>query len=91
MKAAGIPMKKEVEGQRGDRLRQTATEAVVLPAKVRDGRRTVRNPLDLRLLRGGSAPPGQKNPATGRRERFQGFLGAQATNLFDMTRLSRPR
>lgn len=90
MKAAGVPMKKEIEGKRGDRLRQTATEAVVLPAKVRDGRRAVEIPWTYAYFEVAQRPL-VKNPATGRRERFQGFLGAQATNLFDMTRLGRPR
>ena len=30
-----------------------------------------------------------KNPLTGKMERFEGFLGAQATNLFDMTKLKK--
>jgi len=28
-----------------------------------------------------------KNPATGRMERFEGFLGGQATHLFEMTKM----
>jgi hypothetical protein len=84
---AGVPMKKEIEGKRGDRLRQTATEAVVLPAKVRDGRRTVEIPWTYAYFEVAQRPL-LKDPATGRRRRFEGFLGAQATNLFDMTRLN---
>lgn len=84
---AGVPMKKEIEGRPGDRLRQTATEAVVLPAKVRDGERTVEIPWTYAYFEVAQRPL-LRNPATGRKERFQGFLGAQAANLFDMTRFS---
>ena len=31
--------------------------------------------------------PLTKNPLTGQMERFEGFLGGQATNLFDMTKM----
>ena len=33
---AGVPMKKEIEGERGSKLRQTATEAVTIDVAVHD-------------------------------------------------------
>lgn len=89
MKAAGVPMKKEIEGAPGDRLRQTATEAVVVPTKVRDGKRTLEIPWTYAYFEIAQRPL-IKNPATGRLERFEGFLGAQASNLFEMTRTPGP-
>jgi hypothetical protein len=80
MKAAGVPMKDEIEGAPGDPLRQTATEAVVVPTKVRDGRNTVVIPWTYAYFE-----VAQRTVIKGRR--FEGFLGAQATNLFDMTQV----
>src|SRR5205814_6923126 len=39
MKGAGIPMKPEIEGERGTKLRQSSTEAAVIQVPVRDGTR----------------------------------------------------
>src|SRR5438132_9081887 len=41
MIGARIPMKKEIEGERGTKLRQTSTEAAVVPVKVKDGSKVV--------------------------------------------------
>jgi hypothetical protein len=80
-------MKAEIEGPPGSKLRQSATEAVVLDVETRqDGAPATmqwtyayfelaeRNPI--------------KDPLTGRPVVFQGFLGPQATNLFVMTKTS---
>lgn len=79
LKSYGVPMKAEIEGARGSKLRQSSTEAVTIPTPMRVGGRLTRVPwtyayLELaeRPLAGGS--------------RFEGFLGGQATNLFEMTR-----
>jgi hypothetical protein len=88
MRKAGIPMKQEIEGARGSRLRQTATEAVVVPTRVKEGKKTVEIPWSYAYFEIAQRPP-RKNPATGRKERFEGFLGGQATNLFAMTDLRR--
>ncbi len=85
--AEGVPMKKAIEGARGSGLRQTATEAVVGPVKVKDGTRAVTMPWTYAYFELAERPL-VKDPATGRRRRFEGFLGAQATNLFEMTRRS---
>src|SRR5262249_18311333 len=44
MLKAGIPMKKEIEGERGTKLRQSSTEAVIVPVAVKDGTRLVEIP-----------------------------------------------
>lgn len=83
---AGVPMKREIEGERGSKLRQTATEAVTIDVEVveRGQRKTIPwsyayfelAQRDLVL-----------DPASGKHQRFEGFLGPQATNLFEMTRV----
>ena len=86
MKAAGIPMKKEIEGERGAKLRQTSTEAAVVPVCVKDGSKTVHIPWTYAYFEVAERPL-MINPLTGQKERFEGFLGGQATHLFDMTKL----
>ena len=86
MIAAKIPMKKEIEGERGSKFRQTSTEAVVVPVKVKEGGETIEIPWTYAYFEIADRPL-MKNPLTGKMERFAGFLGAQATNLFDMTKL----
>ncbi|MFI5360879.1 MAG: DUF1338 domain-containing protein [Elusimicrobiota bacterium] len=79
LKAAGVPMKPEIEGARGSRLRQSSTQAVVLPTPMRIGARTVSVPWTYAYFELA------ERPLVGGR-RFEGFLGGQATNLFEMTR-----
>ncbi len=86
MRSAGIPMKQDIEGERGTKLRQSSTEAVVVSLAVRDGIRTVEIPWTYAYFEIAERPL-LKNPVTGKMERFEGFLGGQATNLFDMTKL----
>jgi hypothetical protein len=88
MVGAKIPMKKEIEGERGSKFRQTSTEAVVVPVKVKEGGKTVEIPWTYAYFEIADRPL-MKNPLTGKMERFEGFLGAQATNLFDMTKLKK--
>jgi hypothetical protein len=88
MVGAKIPMKKEIEGERGSKFRQTSTEAVVVPVKVKDGTKTIEIPWTYAYFEIADRPL-LKNPLTGKMERFEGFLGAQATNLFDMTKLKK--
>jgi hypothetical protein len=85
LRAVGIPMKDTIEGEAGSKLRQTATQAVDEDCEVTeaDGR-----PGLLRwsyayyeLAERGDAPG-----PDGRPQRFSGFLGQQATHLFEMTR-----
>ncbi len=79
LKAAGVPMKPAIEGEPGSRLRQSSTEAVVLPTAMRVGRKEVRAPWTYAYFELAERPL-----LDGRR--FEGFLGGQATNLFEMTR-----
>ncbi|HZE89597.1 MAG TPA: DUF1338 domain-containing protein [Verrucomicrobiae bacterium] len=85
MRARGIPMKHEIEGNAGTKLRQSATESVVIPVTVRgpDGRMQEMNWTYAYFE---IAERHQwTNPETGERELFQGFLGEQANQLFEMT------
>jgi hypothetical protein len=81
LKSAGVPMKPEVEGDPGSRLRQSSTLAVVIPVEMRVGSRVVRKPWTYAYFELAERPL-----IDGRR--FEGFLGGQATNLFEMTRRS---
>ena len=82
---AGVPMKAEIEGERGSILRQTATEAAVIDVAVHDQGRETMMPWTYAYFE--LAERGFISDASGRRQRFEGFLGAQATQLFDMTKL----
>lgn len=85
LRRAGVPMKEEIEGARGSVLRQSATAAVVIDVPVRDGDEVVTMPWTYAYFE--LAERGYvTDPATGRLVRFDGFLGAQATHLFEMTR-----
>lgn len=86
LKTAGVPMKSEIEGARGTKLRQTATDAAVIDVPVSvDGALTAMpwTYAYFELAERGDVT----DPETGRRGRFEGFLGPQATNLFEMTRV----
>jgi len=86
MRSAGIPMKAEIEGERGTKLRQSSTEAVVVPVAIRENTRTIEIPWTYAYFEIAERPL-LKNPVTGQMERFEGFLGGQATHLFEMTKL----
>ncbi|QDU63549.1 hypothetical protein Pan216_44290 [Planctomycetes bacterium Pan216] len=90
LREAGVPMKTEIEGDPGSRLRQTATEAVTIevPARVGGKKGTMPWPYAYFEIaeRGDVA-----DPTTGQTVRFEGFLGPQATQLFEMTRQGEPR
>lgn len=83
---AGVPMKKEIEGQRGSKLRQTATEAVTIDVDVLDQGQPGKLPWSYAYFELAQRDP-TLEPSTGKYQRFEGFLGPQATNLFDMTRV----
>ncbi len=87
LQAAGIPMKAELEGARGSKLRQTATAAVTVDVPVLDNGVATTMPWSyayFELAERGTIA----DPETGRPIRFEGFLGPQATHLFEMTRRS---
>lgn len=85
LRAVGVPMKSELEGEVGSRLCQSSTLAVneVCDVIEDDG-----SPGELtwsyayyELAQRGDVPGPDGRPL-----RFQGFLGAQATHLFEMTK-----
>ena len=85
LKTAGVPMKQEIEGERGSKLRQSATAAVEIDVPVLDsGHETTTrwSYAYFELAERGTIT----DPETGQPSRFEGFLGPQATQLFEMTR-----
>ena len=85
LQRAGVPVKSEIEGARGTKLRQSATEAAVIDVPVLDqGRETTMSwtYAYFELAERGFLT----DPETGTRGRLEGFLGPQATQLFEMTR-----
>lgn len=81
LKTEGVPMKPEIEGAPGSRLRQSSTLAVVVPVEMRSGSRIVKKPWTYAYFELAERPLIDDR-------RFEGFLGGQATNLFEMTRRS---
>jgi hypothetical protein len=88
LQAAGVPMKTEIEGAVGTKLRQTATEAATIDVQVRDGDKLVAMPWTYAYFELAQRDP-LLDPTTGKKVRFEGFLGPQATNLFEMTRVGK--
>jgi len=87
LQGAGVPMKSEIEGQPGSKLRQSATEAVKIEVGVRDELDKVAAfPWSYAYFEFAERNE-IVDPETGKRSRFEGFLGPQATNLFEMTRV----
>ncbi len=87
LRQTGVPMKKEIEGANGSKLRQTATEAVVIDVEMRDGNKLITVPWTYAYFELAERKE-IVDPETGKSSRFNGFLGPQATNLFEMTRRS---
>lgn len=87
LSAAGVPMKAEIEGEPGSKLRQSATKAVTIDVAVMDKGRATTMPWTYAYFE-----LAERNlvidASTGKAVRFDGFLGAQATNLFEMTRVA---
>ncbi|MFV0591061.1 MAG: DUF1338 domain-containing protein [Draconibacterium sp.] len=83
LEAAGIPMKETIEGEKGSKLRQSATLAVKEEAEVKgeDGPDKINWTYAYYEL--AERDYVEEN---GTRRLFSGFLGDQATHLFDMTR-----
>ena len=85
--AAGVPMKTQIEGAPGSKLRQTATEAVTIDVAVMDQGQAATMPWTYAYFELAERNP-VVDPLTGKAVRFEGFLGPQATNLFEMTRIA---
>lgn len=81
--AAGVPMKDSIEGEKGSKLRQSATHAVKEEVEVMgdDGPEKIMWTYAYYEL-------AERNyvEEKGTRKLFSGFLGEQASHLFDMTR-----
>ena len=83
---SGVPMKKEIEGAKGSKLRQTATEAVVIDVPVLENGKLTTMPWTYAYFELAQRDT-FKDLGTGKLLRYEGFLGPQATNLFDMTKI----
>ena len=85
LSSAGVPMKPDIEGEVGSKLRQSATGAAVIEVDVLEGGRPTTMPWTYAYFE--LAERGEIiDPATGKPGRFEGFLGPQATQLFEMTK-----
>lgn len=83
--AAGVPMKAEIEGEPDSKLRQSATEAVKIDVEVIDQGQVKTMAWTYAYFELAERNP-VIDPSSGEPVRFEGFLGPQATNLFEMTR-----
>lgn len=85
LRDAGVEMKAEIEGAPGSKLRQTATNAALVDVEVHRNGEREQVPWTyayFELAERGEVP----HADTGKLERFEGFLGPQATQLFEMTK-----
>ncbi|MBT4989259.1 MAG: DUF1338 domain-containing protein [Rickettsiales bacterium] len=84
LKNYGIPLKTAIEGEKGSILRQSATEAVIEDCAAHDAEgNLITVPWSYAYYE--FAERGFVNDENSEPTLFQGFLGEQATNLFDMT------
>lgn len=86
LKKRGVPMKDTIEGAPGTKLRQTSTQAVREPVTVigEDGQE---KQIEWTYAYMEYAQRSEIETEDGRKELFQGFLGPQASQLFEMTKL----
>ena len=85
LRDAAVPMKDDIEGEPGSSLRQSATGAVEMPVTVLDHDHPAQ--VDWTYAYFELAERGTViDPVTGVSARFEGFLGPQAAQLFEMTR-----
>lgn len=83
LEAAGVPMKANIEGEKGSKLQQSATQAVKEEVQVKgdDGvEKIIWTYAYYELAQRNYVEEG------GVRKLFSGFLGEQAAHLFDMTK-----
>jgi hypothetical protein len=85
LRAAGLPMKDEFEGEKGSKLRQSSTKASMEECDVTEADGS-KGQIKWSYAYYELAERGNVPGPDGKPVRFQGFLGAQATNLFDMTK-----
>ena len=85
LRAAGMPMKDELEGEKGSKLRQSSTKASMEDCEVTESDGS-KGKINWSYAYYELAERGMVPGAGGKPVLFQGFLGAQATNLFEMTK-----
>ena len=89
LRKAGVPMKPTIEGAVGSKLRQTSTESAIVKVPVFEKGQIIeieRPYAYFELAERGSVIDSR----SGESHRFEGFLGSQATHLFEMTQTSKP-
>ncbi|OKH18394.1 DUF1338 domain-containing protein [Hydrococcus rivularis NIES-593] len=84
----GVPMKDAIEGSRGSGLRQTATQAVTEFVDVWDDAKGELSQIPWTYAYYEIAERNFIEISPGKTVLFEGFLNAQAKNLFEMTRRS---
>lgn len=84
LKKAGIPIKDEIEGAPGTKLRQSSTTAVLEQCPVCEADGTV-SEIEWTYAYYELLERNEIVGEDGKKSLFTGFLGDQATNLFDMT------
>ncbi|PIF05691.1 MAG: DUF1338 domain-containing protein [Draconibacterium sp.] len=79
---AGVPMKDKIEGKKGSKLQQSSTQAVKEEVDVRG-----ENEVEKMTWTYAYYELAERNfvETEGEKKLFSGFLGEQATHLFDMT------
>jgi Domain of unknown function (DUF1338) len=82
----GIPMKAVIEGNLGSGLRQTATQAVTEMVSVHDDVSGSLIQIPWTYAYYEIAERNEVEVTPGQKALFEGFLGPQASNLFEMTR-----
>lgn len=87
LRKEGMPMKAEFEGERGTKLRQSSTKAAMEECDVTEADGT-KGKINWSYAYYELAERGNVPGPDGKPTRFHGFLGAQATNLFEMTKRS---
>jgi hypothetical protein len=85
LRAAGVPMKPDFEGEYGSKLRQTSTVAILEDCDVAEADGS-KGKLNWSYAYYELAERGEVQGPNGEYSRFQAFLGEQATNLFEMTK-----
>lgn len=85
LKNAGIPMKDELEGERGGKLRQSSTKAVMEQCDIIEDDGST-GKIEWSYAYYELAERGQVKDENGNDTEFTAFLGEQATNLFEMTK-----
>lgn len=86
LRRRGVPMKDEIEGAPGSKLRQTATHAVRVPVTVKKADGSI-GQIEWTYAYMEFAQRGYVEDESGNKVLFEGFLGPQAKQLFEMTRV----